>query len=128
MPETVVLIGFGEAGSTFAHAALWGEKARVYDLLSARSRVATLVAAVEGADIILSLVTADQTLIAARDAAQHIAKNALFCDMNSVAPGTKRAAAEAVETAGGRYVDVAVMAPVNPAKLDVPLLVSGPHA
>ncbi|MDE2043196.1 MAG: hypothetical protein KGJ05_08990, partial [Alphaproteobacteria bacterium] len=49
MPETVVLIGFGEAGSTFAHAALWGEKARVYDLLSARSRVATLVAAVEGA-------------------------------------------------------------------------------
>jgi 3-hydroxyisobutyrate dehydrogenase-like beta-hydroxyacid dehydrogenase len=53
---------------------------------------------------------------------------ALYFDMNSVAPDTKRAAALAVEAAGGRYVDVAVMAPVEPARLAVPLLVSGPHA
>ena len=38
-----------------------------------------------------------------------------------------REAAAAVEAAGGRYVDVAVMAPVNPARLAVPLLISGPH-
>ena len=37
--------------------------------------------------------------------------------MNSVAPDTKRAAASAIEAAGGRYVDVAVMAPVHPARL-----------
>jgi 3-hydroxyisobutyrate dehydrogenase-like beta-hydroxyacid dehydrogenase len=48
--------------------------------------------------------------------------------MNSVAPDTKRAAARAIEAAGGRYVDVAVMAPVHPARHAVPLLVSGPHA
>jgi 3-hydroxyisobutyrate dehydrogenase-like beta-hydroxyacid dehydrogenase len=48
--------------------------------------------------------------------------------MNSVAPGTKRLAAAAIEAAGGRYVDVAMMAPVNPARLAVPLLVCGPHA
>jgi 3-hydroxyisobutyrate dehydrogenase-like beta-hydroxyacid dehydrogenase len=53
---------------------------------------------------------------------------ALWCDMNSVAPGTKRAAARAIEAAGGRYVDVAVMAPVDPARSAVPLLLSGPHA
>ena len=46
--------------------------------------------------------------------------------MNSVAPDTKRAAAKAVEAAGGRYVDVAVMAPVDPARLNVPLLIAGP--
>ncbi|WP_327194295.1 NAD(P)-dependent oxidoreductase [Novosphingobium album (ex Hu et al. 2023)] len=48
--------------------------------------------------------------------------------MNSVAPGTKRAAAEVIDAAGGRYVDVAVMAPVRPKCMDVPLLISGPHA
>jgi len=48
--------------------------------------------------------------------------------MNSVAPDTKRAAAQAIEAAGGGYVDVAVLAPVHPQRLAVPLLVSGPHA
>jgi 3-hydroxyisobutyrate dehydrogenase-like beta-hydroxyacid dehydrogenase len=47
--------------------------------------------------------------------------------MNSVAPDTKREAAAAIEAAGGRYVDVAVMAPVEKG-LAVPLLISGPHA
>ncbi len=48
--------------------------------------------------------------------------------MNSVAPDTKRAAAKAVEEAGGRYVDVAVMAPVDPKALGVPLLLAGAAA
>jgi 3-hydroxyisobutyrate dehydrogenase-like beta-hydroxyacid dehydrogenase len=48
--------------------------------------------------------------------------------MNSVAPGTKRSAARAVEAAGGRYVDVAVLAPVEPARLAVPLLLAGAAA
>jgi 3-hydroxyisobutyrate dehydrogenase-like beta-hydroxyacid dehydrogenase len=47
--------------------------------------------------------------------------------MNSVAPDTKRAAAEAVESAGGSYVDVAVMAPVDKG-VAVPLLIAGPKA
>ncbi len=47
--------------------------------------------------------------------------------MNSVAPDTKRAAAAAIGSAA-RYVAVAVMAPVHPARLAVPLLVSGPYA
>ena len=57
-------------------------------------------------------------------AARSIAPCALFCDLNSVAPQTKRAAAQAIEAAGGHYVDVAVMAPVDPARLTVPLLLS----
>jgi 3-hydroxyisobutyrate dehydrogenase-like beta-hydroxyacid dehydrogenase len=78
--------------------------------------------------VIFSVVSADQALIAAQASAESIAPDALFFDMNSVAPETKRAAAAAIENAGGRYVDVAIMAPVHPARRAVPFLVSGPHA
>ncbi len=84
--------------------------------------------ALAGAQIVLSLVTADQATPAAEEAARHIAQGALFCDLNSVSPGRKRRNAAAIEAAGGRYADVAVMAPVQPAALDVPLLISGPDA
>ncbi len=118
------LIGFGEAGQAFALDDGW----RVFDIDRAKTRAGSLSEVLEGAEIILSLVTADQALIAAQQAAKLISTGALFCDMNSVSPGTKRDAASAIEAAGGRYVDVAIMAPVNPARLSVPLLVSGPHA
>jgi 3-hydroxyisobutyrate dehydrogenase-like beta-hydroxyacid dehydrogenase len=48
--------------------------------------------------------------------------------MNSVAPATKRAAEAIVTRAGGRYVDVALMGPVEPARRGVPALVSGADA
>lgn len=134
MDQSIALIGFGEAGRTFATAARWGGRARGYDLkpvdfaAAGVTACATPAEALAGASLVLSLVTADQALLAARDYAPPLGQGALWCDMNSVAPDTKRAAAEAVEAAGGRYVDVAVMAPVDPARLNVPLLVSGPHA
>jgi 3-hydroxyisobutyrate dehydrogenase-like beta-hydroxyacid dehydrogenase len=74
------------------------------------------------------LVTADQALAVAESAAAHIGPETLFFDMNSVAPQTKRAAAAVIDAAGGRYVDVAVMSPVYPAQMAVPLLLSGRHA
>lgn len=138
----LTFIGFGEAAQAFAE----GMSARVstYDrkLAQPATRAAkqgdidrlgaqgfdTNGEAIAGAELILSLVTAEQALPAARETAANIAAGALFCDMNSVAPDTKRAAAALIEAAGGRYVDVAVMAPVHPARRAVPLLVSGPHA
>ncbi len=140
----IALIGFGEAGRTFAAAGDWRDSARVYDIKTDEPASAaamradyadcgvsgceTLDQALRGSIIILSLVTADQTPAAAEAAAEAIVSGALFCDLNSVSPGTKRRNAQRIEAAGGRYVDVAVMAPVNPARLNVPLLVSGPHA
>jgi len=134
---SVAQIGFGEAGSTFAEAGQWRAGSRVHDILPERREVGarlgvtpaeTLAGALDGAPVVLSLVTADAALQVAHEAAPLLAPGALFLDMNSVAPGTKRAAAERVDAAGGRYVDVAVMAPVRPKCLAVPLLVSGPHA
>jgi 3-hydroxyisobutyrate dehydrogenase-like beta-hydroxyacid dehydrogenase len=129
MDSTIALIGFGEAGSTFVRAAGWGEQARAWDLLPARRMNAdSAEAALDGANLVLSLVTADQALAVAQDYAQYLAPGALWCDLNSVAPATKRAAALVIEAAGGRYVDVAVLAPVEPARLAVPLLLAGPAA
>lgn len=137
MESTIALIGFGEAGSTFAKAAGWESAALAFDVLPARRAVmeeagvvacATAECALSDADMVLSLVTADSALPAARDCAPLLKPGALWCDMNSVAPETKRAAAVAIEAAGGRYVDVAVLAPVNPARINVPLLVAGAAA
>lgn len=124
MDSRIALVGNGEAGRAFDVAGRW----RAFDRLPDRTRAASLAEALAGAETIVSLVTPDQALSVARDGAVSLSEGALFFDMNSVAPQTKRSAAEAIEGAGGRYVDAAVMAPVHPARLATPLLVSGPHA
>jgi 3-hydroxyisobutyrate dehydrogenase-like beta-hydroxyacid dehydrogenase len=144
MEQEVGLIGFGEAGSTFARAGDWAAAAHVFDIQTddATARDAMLAAyaeagvlparfledALDGVSLVLSLVTADQALAVAQAAAALIVPGTLYCDLNSVAPQTKQAAAQAIEAAGGHYVDVAVMAPVDPARLNVPLLLSGTRA
>lgn len=84
--------------------------------------------ALAGADVVFSLVTADQALTAAASAQHAIEKPVLYLDCNSCSPGTKIRAAALIDAAGGRYVDVAVMAPVHPALHRTPMLLSGPHA
>lgn len=137
MGSRIGLIGFGEAGYTFAQAAGWRADACAFDIDPARRQAmasagvtpcADRADAMAGVSLVLSLVTADAALAAAEACAPLLAQGALFCDCNSVAPETKRAAARAVAAAGGRYVDVAVLAPVDPARMTVPLLVSGAFA
>ena len=139
MTSNVTFIGFGEAGRAFAAAGACifdrktqNEVTRA-EMLGAYAEYAVVgasdpVAALAGADVVLCLVTADQAVAAARDYAPMLSPGALWLDMNSVAPGSKRHAAELVEATGGRYADVAVMAPVLPQRLAVPLLVAGKHA
>jgi 3-hydroxyisobutyrate dehydrogenase-like beta-hydroxyacid dehydrogenase len=139
MERIIASIGFGEAGQAFARPGVRSYDRKVADTTTRAAFFdACRAAGVEGCDTpeaaltgvhaVFSLVTADQALPAARTAAPHLAPSALWFDMNSVAPDTKRAAAQAIAAAGGRYVDVAVMAPVLPARLAVPLLLAGPDA
>jgi 3-hydroxyisobutyrate dehydrogenase-like beta-hydroxyacid dehydrogenase len=137
MTVQVALIGYGEAGSTLARAGHWGNRAGGYDVLADRraalaadgGRPAQSPAAAESEKpLVRCIVTADQALAAAEGYAAHVAPGTLWCDGNSVAPETKRAAARAVEAAGGYYVDLAILAPVEPKRLAVPLLLSGEHA
>ena len=132
----VALVGFGEAGEAFVRAPGWRGETRAWDVLPERRAAMARCGVETGEDaatalgdraFLLSLVTADAALSAAREYAPLLPEGALWCDMNSVAPETKRAAAAAIEAAGGRYVDVAVMAPVDKG-LAVPLLLAGPHA
>lgn len=132
----VALIGFGEAGYSFAVNAGWAGHAAAWDVLETRRAMMepcgveaskNAADALADADIVLSLVTADAALPAARDYAPLLKNGAMWCDMNSIAPGTKCEAAKVIEAAGARYTDVAVMAPVNQT-LEVPLLIAGPHA
>lgn len=141
----VALIGLGEAGSALITG--WGlgaqdvsafdrqtddpatapEMHTRYAALRVTGR-ARLDEALAGAEIVLSVVTADQAEAVAQAAAPHLEAGAYFCDLNSCAPAAKQRSAQAVEAAGSRYVDVAVMAPVHPALNAVPCLLSGPHA
>lgn len=133
----LALIGFGEAASTFARAGNWGAAAHGWDILperrAAMAEYGVIAAssaeeALGAAGTVLALVTADTALEAARDYAPYLRPGTLWCDMNSVAPDTKRAAAAEINRAGGRYVDLAVMAPVNPQQLAVPTLLAGADA
>lgn len=143
MAKDVTFIGFGEAAQSFAGDASWHGGIRAFDIKSdspgqAAGKLAdyrrfgvqgeaSLADALSAASLIVSVVTADQALAVARDAASMIEPGTLYCDLNSVAPDTKRAAAQAIAAGGGHYCDVAVMAPVNKG-LATPLLVSGPEA
>ncbi|WP_333501310.1 NAD(P)-dependent oxidoreductase [Kluyvera genomosp. 2] len=137
----IAFIGFGEAGtilaSELAHqhrVVVWDCKLRGGDreaMLAKAERAGvqaagSLAEALDGAAWVFSTVTAG----AAREVALHSAAlmqaGQYFLDLNSVAPDTKRQASEAF--APGVYVDVAVMAPVPPARMKTPLLVGGPQA
>jgi 3-hydroxyisobutyrate dehydrogenase-like beta-hydroxyacid dehydrogenase len=140
----LAFIGFGEVGRTCARTlkeAGAGIDA-AYDLLfvgnanqnaseeeAARLGVRTCrcsAEAIGGADWIVSAVTAHSSLAAAEDAARHLAKGQVFIDLNSVSPGRKRAASEAIAKSGARYVDMAVMAPIMPDGHRTATLVAGP--
>lgn len=128
----VAFVGFGEAAEAF-----WmGWKtdgpppARAFDIAideaprrsgklddyrrTGMDGAATLAEALDGAQVVFSLVTADQAHAAALAASAVLPVGALWLDCNSCAPGTKQRNAALIEAAGGRYVDVAVMAPVHP--------------
>jgi 3-hydroxyisobutyrate dehydrogenase-like beta-hydroxyacid dehydrogenase len=84
--------------------------------------------AVRGAELVVSAVTASQTVAAAEACTSGLNAGCFFLDFNSASPGAKITAAEHVARGGGRYVEGAVMTAVPPHRMKVPLLLGGPHA
>ena len=82
--------------------------------------------AVRDADVVISAVTAASSLQAAHSVHPHVAGQ-WFLDINSVSPGRKQATARLLGDSA-RYVDVAVLAPIHPARHQTPMLLAGPHA
>jgi 3-hydroxyisobutyrate dehydrogenase-like beta-hydroxyacid dehydrogenase len=144
-PRRIAVIGFGEAGGILgADLAGGGSTVATFDILFApgpgresllaRAKsagvraAATLTDAIEGAELIISAVTASASTQVAADARPWLRAGQTFLDLNSVSPATKRENARLVEQGGARYVEAAVMAPVPPQRLAVPILLGGPHA
>jgi 3-hydroxyisobutyrate dehydrogenase-like beta-hydroxyacid dehydrogenase len=139
------LIGYGEVGRIFSAGlrdrAPW---VGAWDLKfadPAQSEEPLAHAAAQGAtacdglgalcaqsNLIISAVTASNTLAVAQAAAQHLRPGSFFLDLNSASPGTKRAAAALVEAVGAHYVEAGVMTSVPPHGIRVPMLLGGSHA
>ena len=143
--QRIALIGFGEVGRTFAKGFLAaGHEVATYDILFDNSATGsalreaaramgveaapTFAAAVADARVVISAVTATSAIDVARDAGRQLKPGQFFLDINSVSPETKRADAEAVAGSGADYVEAAVMAPVAPYGLAVPMLLGGRRA
>ncbi len=110
-------LGGPQAGALVDHAAAHG-----VGLASSHAALATQ------ADLIVSAVTASQTVAVAQACAPGVRRGAWFLDFNSASPGAKQRAAALIDGAGGQYVEGAVMTSIPPYRIKVPLLLGGPHA
>lgn len=144
MDARVAIIGYGEVGTILAEdlraqgvavaafdVKLHGEAGaplREHALHNGVVLAGALEAAVRGAALVVSAVTASQAVAAAAACAPALAPGAFFLDFNSASPGAKQRAAEFVNGAGARYVEGAVMTSVPPHRIKVPLLLGGPDA
>ena len=140
----IALIGYGEVGRILAEdLRAHGHAVSAYDIkldgaqgqplrehASAHDVVlaASHAGAVHGAELVVSAVTASQTVAAAQATVDGLTRGAFFLDFNSASPGAKCRAAEIVNAAGGRYVEGAVMTSLPPYRIKVPLLLGGPDA
>jgi len=140
----LAFIGFGEAGQAIAEGlhesgverlAVWdilfpvgdGEKLIAAAEAIGVRRATSAADAVRGADIVISAVTAAASVEAALSIKDHLAGAPFVLDINSVSPGRKQETSRLLG-GGARYVDVAVLAPIHPARHQTPLLLAGPHA
>ena len=142
---TIAIIGFGEAGAILGEElASRGMAVRAFDILlqdpgareAMQRRIGdagafaadSLAEALRGAKLVISAVTASESRNVARDAGALLQSGQTLLDINSVSPDSKRGNAALVEAAGAHYVEAAVMAPVPPLRLKVPMLLGGARA
>ncbi len=130
---TIAVLGLGEAGSLLARDLLAaGAAVRGYDPAVAAAGSITGTGseaeAAQGADLVLSVNSAKAALDAFRAGRAGLGRGALWADLNTASPGTKRALAEEASAGGTAFADVAMMAPVPGRGLRVPMLASGDGA
>jgi 3-hydroxyisobutyrate dehydrogenase-like beta-hydroxyacid dehydrogenase len=129
----VAVLGLGEAGSAIAADLVRaGASVRGYDPAVAAAQGITGTAseaeAAQGADLVLSVNSAKAAVDALAAGRPGLRPDALWADLNTASPGTKRQLADIAAAAGISFADVAMMAPVPGRGLRVPMLASGPGA
>lgn len=145
--ERIGLIGHGEVGKIFAaglrdkpavtQVSAWDlkftdtqQRGMELDIASDRGvhACASMQELCERSDLVISAVTASNTLAVAREAAAHIRAGSVFLDLNSASPGTKQQCAAAIDATGADYVEAGVMTSVPPYGIRVPMLLGGAQA
>jgi 3-hydroxyisobutyrate dehydrogenase-like beta-hydroxyacid dehydrogenase len=142
--DRIALIGFGEVGQSLAlaliargHAELAAWDTAFADPCSGPScalqhitvrKAVSAADAAAGAELVISAVTAERDVEAAIAVASGLHPGAYFLDVNSASPGTKRACFHVIAWTEARYVEAAVMSPINPLRLAVPMLLGGSEA
>jgi len=144
-PRRIGLIGLGEVGQVLAndlHRAggvdlcAWdrlfavdgSEPWRAAGALPFLEAANSMAGAVRGRAVVVSAVTAGECRGAAAEAAEALTPGTFYLDLNSVSPRTKSEAAQAIEAAGGCYVEAAVMSPIAPQRIASAVWLGGPHA
>ncbi|NVN88180.1 MAG: NAD(P)-dependent oxidoreductase [Rhodopseudomonas sp.] len=138
------LVGYGEVGRILAEdLRAQGVKVAAYDIkldggpadamryhagIHGVALVASHAALAAMSDLIVSAVTASQTVAVAQACAPGVRPGGWFLDFNSASPGAKQRAAQLIDAAGGRYVEGAVMTSIPPYRIKVPLLLGGAGA
>jgi 3-hydroxyisobutyrate dehydrogenase-like beta-hydroxyacid dehydrogenase len=140
----VCFIGFGEAGQAIAaglreagagRITAWdilfpepaGERLRHAGEAIRVSSASSAADAARDAQIVVSAVTAAASIEAAQSIKPYLAGRPFLLDINSVSPGRKQETAKLLGESA-RYVDVAVLGPIHPARHQTPMLLAGPHA
>lgn len=143
--ERIGLVGYGEVGKTFCaglkpqvqQVAAWdlkfaqaatAEAERGHARGQGVEAVASMRDLCEASDLVISAVTASNTLAVAQEAARHLRPGTVFLDLNSASPGTKQQAAALVDARGAHYVEAGVMTSVPPYGIKVPMLLGGAKA
>ena len=129
----IAVFGLGEAGSLLAaDLAAAGAAVRGYDPAPVATppgveRVGHPAAAVDGADLVLAVVSAADAASAATQALDRIPEGAIYADLGTGSARLKQELAALVQPRL-RFVDVAMMTTVPGHGLAVPCLASGPAA
>ena len=136
----LAIIGLGEAGTFLAGAFKQAGVAEVkaYDILyhdpekagALRERAESAGAglypssaeAVADTDLAISTVTADQAVVAARQAAAGLTKGQTYLDLNSTSPANKREGAGLVTASGAQFVDGVAMDALLRCGIALPIL------
>ncbi len=145
--QSIGLIGYGEVGKIFSaglkqqvgprRMSAWDLKfANPLTQVAEQAHAAqagvvaqlSVRAVCEVSELIISAVTASNTLAVAEEAALHVRPGSVFLDLNSASPGTKQRCAALMATRGAHYVEAGVMTSVPPYGIRTPMLLGGPLA
>lgn len=128
---TAAIIGLGEAGRRYARGLRdAGLTVTAFDPYVHAddvgvSRVDSLEHAVEGADVVISLVGSSAAATVAEQAFAAMMPGAIFADFNTASPEQMIQIGALAQSARITFADVAVLAPVPRAGVLTPLMVSG---